>query len=396
MEKLIKNNRILLNNNIFPHEEASMEVLLAMERILKLIQAWDDKQIESWSLPELLPQLLNDSRTIDEMLKQQHSIQYNEYFKNSSNAITTVLPTEEPKYSLSMGYKHLSTILETESDEVIKYSVKNLVQFPSDDDESLHNEDVLMENFKVYSNPLFDDEEINSDKIDPHYFNAESDLIEYLSNRDTLFDSSPKFDYLEEFSGELMPINIVNEERIKRENEEYIIEDGNSLREEIDIFTSTDDLMPPGIESNDYDSEGDIRFLEELLSNDSISLLENESSNFDHHDDPSFPLPPLEPPDVEFFFDFEPNSGELISAVMNIIDELNEDECFDPGEDCPTMFEDSRVDMSKITKKRPKPDKNEHEIVKNIQKPHLKIFLCPKSQQKPITIQRTGLAISER
>nr|GEW89254.1 hypothetical protein [Tanacetum cinerariifolium] len=53
------------------------------------------------------------------------------------------------------------------------------------------------------------------------------------------------------------------------------------------------------------------------------------------------------------------------------------------------------VDMSKITKKRPKPDKNEHEIVKNIQKPHLKIFLCPKAQQKPITIQRTVLAISE-
>nr|GEY13935.1 hypothetical protein [Tanacetum cinerariifolium] len=70
MVKLIKNNRILLNNNIFPHEEASMEVLLAKERILKLIQAWDNKQIELWSLLELLPQLLNDSRTNDEMLKQ--------------------------------------------------------------------------------------------------------------------------------------------------------------------------------------------------------------------------------------------------------------------------------------------------------------------------------------
>nr|GEW91250.1 hypothetical protein [Tanacetum cinerariifolium] len=70
MAKLIKNNQILLNNNIFPREEASMGVLLAKERILKIIKAWDEKQIESWSLPELLPQLLNDSRTIDEMLKQ--------------------------------------------------------------------------------------------------------------------------------------------------------------------------------------------------------------------------------------------------------------------------------------------------------------------------------------
>nr|GEV93654.1 DNA-directed DNA polymerase [Tanacetum cinerariifolium] len=70
MVKLIKNNRILLNDNIFPHEETNMEVLLAKERILKLLQAWDEKQSESWSLPELLPRLLNDSQTINEMLKQ--------------------------------------------------------------------------------------------------------------------------------------------------------------------------------------------------------------------------------------------------------------------------------------------------------------------------------------
>nr|GFB14136.1 hypothetical protein [Tanacetum cinerariifolium] len=183
-------------------------------------------------------------------------------------------------------------------------------------------------NFKVYSNPLFDDEEINSDKINSHCFNAESDLIESLSKHDTLFDSSPKFDYLEEIFGELMPSSIINEERIRREHEEYII---LMEKEEIDIFTGTDDLMPPGIENDDYDTEGDILFLEELLVNDSISLPENESSNFDHHDDPLFPRPPPKPPDVEFFFDFEPNSGEVILAVINHIDDLNEDECFDPG-----------------------------------------------------------------
>nr|GEV62998.1 hypothetical protein [Tanacetum cinerariifolium] len=202
---------------------------------------------------------------------KEHSIQYKEYLENSSDAITTVLPTKEPKYSLSMRYKHLSTILETESDKVTKSSVKNLVQISSeyevtsddesecdvpikdesspvfttfsnpifdDNDDFTSSEDVAMENFKNYSNPLFDDDEIRSDKIDSHYFNAESDLIKYLSNRDTLYDSSPKFDYLEEFSGELMPSSIIDEE--------------------VDIFTGTDDLMPPGIESDDYGSEGDI------------------------------------------------------------------------------------------------------------------------------------------
>nr|GEX40316.1 hypothetical protein [Tanacetum cinerariifolium] len=217
-----------------------------------------------------------------------------------------------------------------------------------------------------FINPLFDDKEIISNKIDPHYFNAESNLIESLPNRDTLFDSSSKFDNLEEFFGELMPTSIINEERIKREHEEYIslieklltinsfprllenfhanmiietlptylilVEDSDSLREEIDIFTSMGDLMPPGIKSDDYDSAGDIHFLEELLSNDSLPLHENKSSNFDHHDDPSFSRPRREPPDVELFFNFESDSGELISAVINNIDELNEDECFDQGE----------------------------------------------------------------
>ncbi|GJV06725.1 putative reverse transcriptase domain-containing protein [Tanacetum coccineum] len=48
------------------------------------------------------------------------------------NAITPDLPTVEPDNSLSMGDEHLSTILETESDEVIKSSVKNLISIPSE------------------------------------------------------------------------------------------------------------------------------------------------------------------------------------------------------------------------------------------------------------------------
>nr|GEX72105.1 retrotransposon protein, putative, unclassified [Tanacetum cinerariifolium] len=39
---------------------------------------------------------------------------------------------------------------------------------------------------------------------------------------------------------------------------------------------------------------------------------------------------------------------------------------------------DYGTDMSKITKKMPKPDKNEHEIMKSAQKPDLKTFLCTK------------------
>nr|GFD18891.1 hypothetical protein [Tanacetum cinerariifolium] len=47
----------------------------------------------------------------------------------------------------------------------------------------------------------------------------------------------------------------------------------------------------------------------------------NDSSNFDHHDDPSFLRPPVEPPDVEVFFDFEPDTGVLTTKVVKGISE---------------------------------------------------------------------------
>ncbi|GKC19363.1 hypothetical protein Tco_1021513, partial [Tanacetum coccineum] len=53
------------------------------------------------------------------------------------------------------------------------------------------------------------------------------------------------------------------------------VEDSDSLREKIDIFPGPDDSIPPGIESDDYDSEGD---------NNSTSLLEFESFHVDYPD----------------------------------------------------------------------------------------------------------------
>ncbi|GKD05191.1 hypothetical protein Tco_1180165, partial [Tanacetum coccineum] len=60
-------------------------------------------------------------------------------------------------------------------------------------------------------------------------------------------------------------------------------------------------------------------------SNDPLlELPEFESFHFDL--DLSFPHPPPEPPDVEISLIVEPNV-----PVINNVDELNEDECFDPG-----------------------------------------------------------------
>nr|GFA30884.1 hypothetical protein [Tanacetum cinerariifolium] len=132
-------------------------------------------------------------------------------------------------------------------------------------------------------------------------------------------NSLPEYD---SFCFEIEP----DQERFTSVIMKYISDDStNDPRlEEVDLFLASDNSIPPGIKNINYDSEGDIHFLEDLLVDDSIPFLENESSDFDHQDDLSFPRPPPEPPDVEFFFDFEPNSEVVI------LDELNKDECFDP------------------------------------------------------------------
>ncbi|GKE98399.1 hypothetical protein Tco_0021750, partial [Tanacetum coccineum] len=90
----------------------------------------------------------------------------------------------------------------------------------------------------------------------------------------------------------------------------------DSLMEEIDIFLAPDDSIPPGIKNDDYDSEGDVLFLEELLNNDSISLPEYESFHFYFYNVPSSPRPPEKPPDNDVYFDIEPDIGVLTTKVV--------------------------------------------------------------------------------
>nr|GFD59957.1 hypothetical protein [Tanacetum cinerariifolium] len=73
------------------------------------------------------------------------------------------------------------------------------------------------------------------------------------------------------------------------------------LLEEVDLFLF-DNLIPPGIKNFADDPEGDIRFLEELLIDNSILFHESSDSNF--KDSPLIPRPPPEPPDDNF--DLEP------------------------------------------------------------------------------------------
>nr|GEV19822.1 hypothetical protein [Tanacetum cinerariifolium] len=255
---------------------------------------------------------------------------------------------EGHEYSFSMGYENFSTTLVTELDEVAESSTKNLVPIPREyevtsdneseyevpvkddsflafttftnplfndkDDFTIHDENVPMEESKVDSNPLFDDDEIYSDELESH---VESNFVETLSNRDTV-----NIDHLEEFFGPLTPILIAEEERIK--HPEYI----SLMKRLITINPCPRPTVNANTNVESFPSSliPEIDIFEELHVDNSISnsknkLSNNEASDFDN---PSFPRPPPGPPDAEF--DLEPDSEE----VMNDNDEL---ECLDPRDE---------------------------------------------------------------
>nr|GEX67180.1 hypothetical protein [Tanacetum cinerariifolium] len=266
-----------------------------------------------------------------------------------------------------------------ESDEFIKFCVENLVLNPSES-EGENSCDVLAcfttfsnilfdaeyesdssdyqscsdEDFpeEIFSNPLFE-EEIISMKIDPHHFNAESDLIESPLNRDSsIIPSSSKIDsLLDEFAGEITLLKSISSgidetdchpeneirliERLLYDNssprplEEFVsensyakiksfsqspipIEDSDYLMEEMDLSCTPDDPMTSSIEEDDDDSKRDILIRKELPSNYSLSLPVIESFYFDI---PSFSRPPAKPPDVvQYSRKFEDSCQRILSS----------------------------------------------------------------------------------
>nr|GEV02208.1 hypothetical protein [Tanacetum cinerariifolium] len=335
------------------------------------------------------------------------------------HAIAPILSTKEPEYSPSMGYEHPNTTPKTESDEIIKSGVEELVpilneyEVTSEDKRECdmlvcENSPICNDHSEIFSDSN-NDYDISSDEDDfedieyveaslpnpeivsleeendVHQEEEEVDLedisqiqdvvlreklfsinrlianIESLNDNptpDLVLNSSVSFPIFEEsnnylsdnFSPEFETFFDHTEEtrsgnaithadnslpeydsfcfEIEPDQERLINfmmndisnESSNDpLLEEADLFFASDNSIPPGIENFTYDSKGDIHFLKALLSDDSIPLPNNESSDFNFEDNPSFPRPPSKQPDAEF------NEGEEIFVVINDKDEFDDD-----------------------------------------------------------------------
>ncbi|GKE01871.1 hypothetical protein Tco_1389854 [Tanacetum coccineum] len=308
-------------------------ILIAWESFGKIKDALIDKQYRQEDIQELMSKLLEDVRNISE--------EFSEYINCPSwNRPLFYFDDDDDEYT------ELSTIPEKDQS-----SVEDLVPIPSGS------------------------KDVSDDICDNDHFDAES-----LLSRDIPI-TSPKIDFLsEEFAGELAPI-LPDIHEADFDEEEDICDDDTSSDndnfEDIEYVDATpsnselvsleevEDVILRDKLSNVYlliskiealndnptlssisNSDNSFRdHTEETRSGRLISidisneplleLLELESFHFDL--DPSFPRPPLEPPDVEISLVIETNA-----PVINDVDELNKEECFDPGGDY-SDFEDSRA-----------------------------------------------------
>nr|GEZ72783.1 reverse transcriptase domain-containing protein [Tanacetum cinerariifolium] len=321
------------------------EIILRQDKQSLTLQCGDTPSIKKYKFKSL-----NKTDFID----AGESDFYSEEIEHFLNDDSIPIGVENFVFNMEEDILFLERLLKL--DEVTESSIKNLVPIPREcevtsdneiesiepvkddssvfmtfsnplfndkDDVTDHDDDVSIEESKVHSNPLFDNDEINSDELEP-----------------------------------LIPIHIAEEERIRREHADYInrmemlftinphprptvnantivksipsslipIQDSDSQREEIDIFIETDDVLPPGVE-NDNDSDGEVVAVDDLHVDNSISNSEHEYSDDEESDfdNPSVPLPPPEPPDEEF--NFELKFGDEISVVRNTIVEF---ECLNP------------------------------------------------------------------
>nr|GEV20584.1 reverse transcriptase domain-containing protein [Tanacetum cinerariifolium] len=331
----------------------------------------DSKEIENFLNDDSIPIGVENSEfNMEEDILFLESLLSEDPCPNSPMIPNQTKPSiQEPEHSFSMGYEHFSTTLVTK--EIAESSTKNLVPILRECEVTSDNGSESIEPVKddssvltTFSNPLFDDDKINSDELNSH---VESNSVESTSNHDTM-----KFDNLDDFSRPLIPIHIAGEERIRRKHADYInrmemlftinprphppgnanknvesipslpilVQDNDPQQEEIDVVTETDDVLPPGVENDD--SDGEVDAVDDLRVDNPILNSEHDSSESEDSDLITLvrnTIVKFECIDARVKFDvFNDENDDLSYFMFVIFDKVfsllsaeSEDTIFDPG-----------------------------------------------------------------
>nr|GEY49486.1 hypothetical protein [Tanacetum cinerariifolium] len=224
---------------------------------------------------------------------------------SSIHAVATILSTKEPEHSLSMGECEVTSKDKRDCDvpvSTIDVCSEIFSDSNNNDDISIYNDDLKISNIEYVEASLFDPEIVNvEEENDVHQEEEDVDLEDIsqiqdiilreklLSTNQTRSGNTTHADNslleYDSFCFEIEP----DQERLINVLKSDISDDSSNdpLLEEANLFLASDNSIPPGIENVADDTEGDIRFLEELLINDSILSHESSDSNFE--DNPSIP-----------------------------------------------------------------------------------------------------------
>ncbi|GJW22884.1 hypothetical protein Tco_0033506 [Tanacetum coccineum] len=302
---------------------------------------------------------------------------------STSKTITPDLPIEEPDNSLSMGDEHLDTNPSIENLVPIPSEFEGISDDTSDVP-TCDNNRVNVEIDLVESLINRDTSIVHSSKIDPileefagelaHIAPTPPGIVEadFDPNDDTSSDDDDfeDVDYVsfeemndveqEEKEFDLEDIFQIQDVILRKKllNASRLISNIESLKDNPTpdcVLNSPSSFPIPIADSDSFVKESDtsLSHLDNSLpefetfsddteetrsgrltsvviydnSNDPLlELSEFESFHFDLYNDPSFPRPPPEPPDVEISLIIKTDA-----PVINDSDELNEDEYFDPG-----------------------------------------------------------------
>ncbi|GJR61340.1 hypothetical protein Tco_1503502 [Tanacetum coccineum] len=298
-------------------------------------------------------------------------------------AITPDEPSEEPEDPLIMGEEELSTISKKD-----KSSVEELVPIPSEfegisddtcdepDCEDPFTFDALNDHSEILSDSNDDGTSSDDDDFeDIEYVEASPPDLEIVSLEEVndVDQEEKEFDLEDilQIQDVILREKLLNVHRlitnIKALNDNpspnrvlkspslfpIPVEDSDSFFEKSDTsFPHSDNSLPefetfsdhteetrsgsttthannsfPEYDSFLFEIEPDQEGLTSVVISDNLNDPLLELPQFESfHFDPSFPRLPPEPPDVEICLNFKSDT-----PVINNFDELNEDECFDPG-----------------------------------------------------------------
>nr|GEW00417.1 hypothetical protein [Tanacetum cinerariifolium] len=301
--------------NRFSFLKTPKVLLPAWDRVSKIKNVVGNKQYKPEDVQELFRKLLNDVQNIHEELADYINIPswnnpaFTNHDDDDENYTIAITPKEHDN-SLSMGDEHVDTIPATESDEVIKSSVEDLVSIPSESEGIPNNTcDVP---FRDNSSPL----EISEDQ-----FEELSDSNDDSTSIDDNYFSTDNIDYVEASppESELVSLDEVKDDNLREKllNVHLLIAKIESLNDNPthNHVLKYPSLFPfPAKDSNSFLEKSDtsLSYLDNYIPEfETFNHMEemNSGSTTTHVDYSLFKYD-------SFLFEIEPDQGELTSVVV--------------------------------------------------------------------------------